>query len=85
MASPAQYDCKRDIWNLGILLRDLSCSSESALALSTGPLKEDCDARRAADGVVLLAYKLSKTSAKAKKCVLFCPAADVKRLAAMSA
>ena len=65
MASPAQYACKHDIWSLGILLRDLSCSSDGTLALSAGLLKEACDVRPSADAVVWLAYKLRKTSVQA--------------------
>ena len=57
-----QYDCKPDIWSLGVFLRGLSCSSGSAWAFSIGILKEDRDARPSADVVVWLAYRLYNAS-----------------------
>jgi len=62
LASPAQYDCKHDIWSLGVFL---SCSSGSAWAFSIGILKEDRDARPSADVVVWLAYRLYNASEQA--------------------
>ena len=65
LTSPAQYDCKHDIWSLGIFLRDLPCSSGSAWALSNGLCREDRDARPSADVVVWLAYKFCNASEQA--------------------